>query len=80
MVSIRGYAEGDMAVKWTAVEDGLPEEYETVDVRQRGYAHALIGKYGDGEWHTSDGVGGYTYFTEDVTHWKPRPDLPELGV
>ncbi len=61
--------------EWISVEDRLPEDYETVLVQQRPYEHALFGFFSITEWHTSDGVGGYVYVTNDVTHWMPLPEI-----
>lgn len=77
---VQAYSDGHTACEqsmWRSVEEGLPEDGETVLLSING--SRLTGYYShDDELWEVDGIGAYE--RNDVSHWCKLPSLPDINA
>ena len=67
-------AELQQAQRWVPVGNEIAPENAPVLISCNSVTFPIVGKYcGDGLWRSQDG-----WKKDDVTHWKPLPDAPQL--
>ena len=73
--ALRGFIDGAffaLSHQWRSVEDGLPEDDDSVFVSDENGYH--IASYFNGEWYSSDDE-----FTRNPQMWMPIPSIPSLN-
>jgi len=63
--------------EWISVKDKLPGNSRSVLVWCPERFNKYTAYFNDGHWFHFGGVGRYL-MTEDVTHWMPTPDPPQI--
>lgn len=66
-------------LEWISVEDGLPEDYESVLVfGENGRGEVEYGFFTKGGgWLIYDPSAEFGLDYEEVSHWMPRPERPD---
>lgn len=67
-------AELEAVARWIPVTERMPQEGSTVLVWGTACDAALVGWHTRGKWSAHGGKCGL------VTHWRPLPDGPEVGL
>jgi len=71
--------EYELARRWIPVEERLPTAGEEVLSFSENYGH-VVARLDGGKWYAihTDTETGEPWIREEVTHWMPLPEPPEV--